>query len=262
VSIYIEARSETTMSELLTSSPWVKINPQARGRVRLFCFPYAGGGCSAYLPWMNLISPDIELCPVQLPGREDRFSETPFTRIESLVEELAQALALYLDTPFAFYGHSLGALVSFELARYLRRQNGPGPEHLFVSGCAAPQFPAIDPPIHQLPDGEFIQALRELNGTPDVVLQNTELMRVLSPLLRADFALCETYTYSPEEPFGFPVSAYGGLNDARAPRESVEAWKLQTDNKFILRMYSGDHFFIHTKRNILLQGIRQDLTIG
>jgi medium-chain acyl-[acyl-carrier-protein] hydrolase len=250
------------MSELLTSNAWIKPNPHTRGRVRLFCFPYAGGGCSAYLPWMRVISPDIEICPVQLPGREERLGERPFTRIDPLVEELARALAPYMAMPFAFYGHSLGALLSFELARYLRRQNGPAPTHLFVSGCLAPQLSAPEPPIHQLSDEEFIQALRSFNGTPDAVLQNTELMRILLPLLRADFALYETYAYIHEEPLRVPISAYGGLQDFRTTRESVEAWRSQTDSKFIMRMYPGEHFFIHAKRNIFLQGIRQDLIIG
>lgn len=250
------------MSKLLTPSSWVKLNPQTQGRVRLFCFPYAGGGSSAYLPWMSMISPEIELCPVQLPGREDRFSETPFTRLEALIAELSQVLIPYMDTPFAFYGHSLGALVSFELTRYLRRQQRPLPVHLFVSGCAAPQLPATEPPAHHLPDEDFIQALRGLNGTSDSILQNAELMRVLLPLLRADFALYETYTYRSEEPLDLPVSAYGGLQDDRAPRASVEAWKAQTASTFIIRMYPGDHFFIHTKRNILLRGIHQDLTFA
>lgn len=249
------------MSNVLTSGSWVKINPQTRRRVRLFCFPYAGGGSSAYFSWMSGISPDIEVCPVQLPGREDRLSETPFTHIAPLVEELAQALAPHIDVPFAFYGHSLGALISFELARYLRRQNGPVPMHLFVSGCPAPQLPATDSPISQLPDEEFIQALRRFNGTSDTVLQDADLMQVLLPLLRADFAIYETYTYVPEEPLACPISAYGGLQDFRATRAAIEAWQGQTSSTFIMRMYVGDHFFIHPKRKVFLQGIRQDLTI-
>jgi len=249
------------MSTVLTSGSWVKLNPQPQSRVRLFCFPYAGGGSSAYFSWISEISPDIEICPVQLPGREDRLSETPFTHIEPLVKELAQALTPYIDVPFAFYGHSLGALISFELARYLRHQNGPAPMHLFVSGCPAPQLPVMDAPISQLSDEEFIQALRRFNGTPDTVLQDADLMQVLLPLLRADFAIYETYTYIPEEPLACPVSAFGGLQDFRTTRAAVEAWRLQTSNKFIMRMYVGDHFFIHTKRKVFLLGIRQDLVI-
>lgn len=247
------------MSETVTSNAWVKLNPHARRRVRLFCFPYAGGGSSAYLPWVNEIAPEVEVCPVQLPGREGRMREQPFTQMEPLIEALAQALEPFLDLPFAFYGHSLGALISFELARHLRRQHGPTPVQLLVSGCHAPQLPMTDEPIHQLSDEEFVQALRRFNGTPDTVLQDADLMRMLLPLLRADFAIYETYTYTAEAPLNYPIASYGGLHDFRASRESVEAWKQQTDHKFIFRMYVGDHFFIHTKRKILLQGLYQDL---
>jgi medium-chain acyl-[acyl-carrier-protein] hydrolase len=249
------------MSTVLTSNAWVKLNPDPRRRLRLFCFPYAGGGCSAYFPWVNEITPEIEICPVQLPGREERFRETPFTHMEELVKTVAQALEPYLDQPFAFYGHSLGGLISFELARYLRRQQGPAPIQLFVSGCEAPQVPATDEPIGQLPDAEFLQALRRFNGTSEAIFQNTDLIQVLLPLLRADFRIYETYTYASEEPFSFPIAAYGGLNDFRARREGIEAWKVQTRQKFFFRMYVGNHFFIHTKRNILLQGITQDLVL-
>jgi len=250
------------VSETMVSSAWVKLNPNphARRRVRLFCFPYAGGGSSAYLPWVNEIAPEIEICPVQLPGREGRMRERPFTHMEPLIETLAEVLQPYLDVPFAFYGHSLGALISFELARQLRRQHGPTPTQLLVSGCHAPQLPLSDEPVHQLPDEEFVQALRRFNGTPDAVLQDADLMRLLLPLLRADFAIYETYTYTPEEPLSCPIAAYGGLHDFRASRESVEAWKQQTEHKFVFRMYAGDHFFIHTKRRVLLQGLYQDMT--
>ncbi|MGH2480977.1 MAG: thioesterase II family protein, partial [Ktedonobacteraceae bacterium] len=232
-----------------------------RRRLRLFCFPYAGGGSSAYFPWVSEIAPEIEVCPVQLPGREERIRETPFTHMEELVETVASALEPYLDQPFAFYGHSLGGLVGFELARYLRRRGWPEPGQLFVSGCSAPQVPPTDEPLGHLPDAEFLQALRRFNGTSETVLQNADLMQVLLPLLRADFRLYETYTYASEEPFSFPIAAYGGLDDARARREGIEVWKVQTNQQFFFRMYTGDHFFIHTKRKILLQGISQDLVL-
>ncbi len=248
------------MSETIAANQtWVKQIPQPRSHVRLFCFPYAGGGSSGYYPWAREISSEIELCLVQLPGREDRWHETPFTRMEPLIEAMAQALEPYMDVPFAFYGHSLGALISFELARYLRRQQAPEPLRLLVSACHAPQLPMRDEPMSQLPEAEFIQALRRFNGTPESILQDPEMLKLLLPLLRADLALYETYTYVPEEPLNLPVSAYGGLNDFRATRDEVEAWKTQTKDAFIFRMYAGDHFFINTKRNVFLQGLGQDL---
>src|SRR5439155_5730600 len=118
---------------------------------------------------------EIEVCPVQIPGREDHMRETPMTSMGSLVEALAQALEPYMDVPFAFYGHSLGGLISFELACYLRRQQGQMPMQLFVSGCPAPQLPLAEPPLHQLSDEEFIQALRRFNGTSDEILQDAGL---------------------------------------------------------------------------------------
>lgn len=247
------------MGALSTSNAWVRLNPHPRRRLRLFCFPYAGGGSSAYFPWVHEIAPEIEVCPVQLPGREERIRETPFSNMAELITAIAQALEPYLDQPFAFYGHSLGGLISFELARYLRRQQGPMPLQLIVSGCCAPQLPPVDEPIGELADAEFLQALRSFNGTPETILQNAELMRLLLPLLRADFRLYETYTYTVEEPFSFPIAAYGGVSDFRARREGIEAWRTQTRQKFLFRMYVGDHFFIHTKRGVLLQGISQDL---
>lgn len=251
------------MNQVLTSNAWIKLNEAQTGRrVRLFCLPFAGGGSAAYLPWMHEIASDIEVCPVHLPGREDRLRETAFTRMRPLVSALAEALQPYLQTPFALYGHSLGALVAFELTRYLRRQGSPLPMHLFVSGSPAPQLPLRDEPISHLADAEFIQALRRFNGTPDSILQDAEIMRMLLPLLRADFTIYETYTYAPEEPLHLPISAYGGLTDFRAPRDSVEAWRAQTDERYLFRMYAGDHFFLNTKRKVLLQGIRQDLVFS
>lgn len=248
-----------TMSEKMQASPWVKLPPRGRGRVCLFCFPYAGGGNAAYLPWVHAISPEIEICPVQLPGREERMSEPPFTRLQPLVEAAAGALAPYLDTPFAFFGHSLGAMIGFELTRHLRREGLPLPLHLFVSGFPAPQLPPVQPPLHELPEEEFLAALTRLNGTPTSVLEDADLMRLLVPLLRADFAVYETYMYLPEAPLDLPLSVYGGLRDTRAPRQALEEWHTQTTGRSTLRMYDGDHFFLHAKRAVLLQGIHQDL---
>src|SRR5205814_4666171 len=188
-----------------TVDSWIQYyqsKPQAC--LRLFCFPYAGGGASIFRTWSENLPPEIEACPIQLPGRESRLLEAPFSQLFSLIEPVAQALLPYLDMPCAFFGHSMGALVSFELARYLRRQHGLSPVHLFVSGRRAPQLSDPDPPIHPLPEAEFLEELRSLKGTPEEVLQNTELLQLLLPLLRADFAVCETYAYAPETPLLCP----------------------------------------------------------
>ena len=238
----------------------VRPQPSARPRLRLFCFPYAGGGASIFRAWPTYLPVDIEVCSIQLPGHETRLSEPLFTSLEALVSVLAQVLQPYLMQPFAFFGHSLGALVGFELARTLRQWGQPGPIHLFVSGHSAPQIPQTDPLVHQLPQADFIQKLTSLNGTPIEVLQNPELMELLYPVLRADFALNETYVYRPGLPLDCALSALGGLHDDLAGRSDIEPWREQTRGRFSLRILPGDHFFIHSARAPVLHAVVQDLT--
>jgi medium-chain acyl-[acyl-carrier-protein] hydrolase len=185
--------------------------------------------------------------------------ETPITRLSPLVQALAQALVPLLDIPFAFFGHSLGALVGFELARELRRQSGVQPVRLFVSADRAPQIPLPERPIHALPEGEFLLELRRLNGTPGKVLEHAELMRIMLPILRADFAVYETYAYSAEPPLDCVISSFGGLQDRKVCRSDLEAWRDQTRASFSLRMFPGDHFFLNTNQSLLLQVLSQEL---
>lgn len=225
----------------------------------MFCFPYAGGGASAYRGWAASLPGDVEVCPVQLPGRESRLREQPFTRSEALIPAVADALEPYMDMPFVFFGHSMGGMISFELSRELRRRDRTPPLHIFVSGRRAPQVPAREEPIHDLPEPEFIVKLRELNGTPEEVLQHAELMKLLVPILRADFAVNETYTYTQEEPFDIGISAFGGLGDDEVTKEDLELWRSQTRGRFRLRMLPGDHFFLHSGKDLLTEAIARDL---
>ncbi len=237
--------------------------PQAR--VRLFCFPYAGGGASIFRTWSEHLPPDIEVCPVQLPGRENRLLEIPFSTMPFLIDALGPALLPYLDMPYAFFGHSMGSLISFEVARYLRRiEYSHLPVSLFVSGHCAPQLPDADPPTYNLPEPAFVEALRSLKGTPEEILQNAEFLQLLLPLLRADFALCETYHYIHGTPLPIPISAFGGLQDPTVPHDGISAWHVQTSqpkktNNFRLRFFEGEHFFLHKQQVALLQALSEDL---
>ena len=235
-----------------------KLNPQAR--LRLFCFPYAGGGASAFRTWSDDLPPDIEVCLVKLPGRESRLTEPLYMQLSPLVQTLAQVLVPSLNPPFVFFGHSMGAPISFELVHELRRQMRPGPSHLFVAARRAPHIPESKPPIHRLPESEFVEELRRLNGTPEEVLQHAELMQLMLPILQADFALCETYSYTTKEPLDCPISAFGGLQDLRVSRDDLAAWRQQTRSSFALRMLPGDHFFVHNSQAPLLSAIARDLT--
>jgi medium-chain acyl-[acyl-carrier-protein] hydrolase len=154
----------------------------------------------------------------------------------------------------------MGGLVCFELARQLRREYNFSPQHLFVSGCRAPQIPDPDPPIHQLETSEFIEELRRFNGTPEAVLQNQELMDLLLPSLRADFAVLETYTYQPEPPLTCDITAFYGLEDKQVSQAEMQAWEQQTTAKFCLLTLPGDHFFLHSYQSLLLQLLSQEMT--
>jgi medium-chain acyl-[acyl-carrier-protein] hydrolase len=240
---------------------WVnyyKPNPQAR--LRLFCFPYAGGSASLFRGWAEHLPVKTEVCPVQLPGRESRFKEQAYSALPPLIEELANALNPALDMPFAFFGHSMGALIAFELTRYLAQRTGLHPRHLFISAHRAPQLPDSRPSIYHLADSAFIEELRHLNGTPREVLANEELMELLLPQLRADFTLVETYRYVAQEPLSCPISAFGGWQDTEVKQEEIAAWRVQTANVFSLHMLPGDHFFLHSNRSSLFQVLSQELT--
>ncbi|GCE15670.1 thioesterase II family protein [Tengunoibacter tsumagoiensis] len=248
------------MSHFFSTRSWiVRSNTQTQAQMRLFCFPFAGGGASTYQSWQRYLPEKVEICAVQLPGRENRMREKPYQEITPLVEALKQELNPYLDLPFAFFGHSLGALISFELARHLRRDHQIEPQHLFLSACRAPQFFADIAPLHALPQPALIAELRRLEGTPEDVLQNQDLMRMIVPMLRADFSVFENYLYYPEEPLSCPITAFAGQQDQRAPAEMVAWWREQTTSKFTMHTLPGKHFFINEARESLLALVRADL---
>ena len=233
-------------------TPWlVNWKPKRSGNLRLFCFPYAGGGDSIFRAWQHGLSDTVEVCPVELPGRGSRIAEPPFTDINQLVRCAAQALAPYLDKPFALFGHSMGALIAFELARHMRRDYSAQPVHLFVSGRPSPQTISEPYDLDQL-DSELRQILQRQ-------IRNRELTELMLPVLRADLALCKSYSYTPETPFSFSITAFGGLDDHGVPRHDIEGWREHTTGSFVLRMLPGDHFFPDTCRLILLEAISKEL---
>ncbi|HET6976592.1 MAG TPA: alpha/beta fold hydrolase [Pyrinomonadaceae bacterium] len=249
-----------TMSHTITTSNWLTCpKPNPRARMRLFCFPYAGGRAAIFRTWPDELPPEIEFYAIELPSRGKRIRESPITRMEPLVRGIAGAVEPLLDKPFCFFGHSMGALTSFELARLLRRERRPQPSYLFVSGSAAPQIPDAHPCTYDLPEPEFLDVLRRLNGTPREVLENEELLQLMLPTLRADFELLQVYKYADEPPLSCPITAFGGLQDKEVSREELEAWRAQTAATFILRNFPGDHFFLNSDRARLLWVISQEL---
>lgn len=236
---------------------WPKPNPLAH--MRLFCFPYAGGSSLIYRTWPNELISDVEVCLINLPGRAQRLREPAFTQLSLLVREIATAIRPFLNKPFAFFGHSMGALIGFELARQLRLEGAPAPAQLFLSGRGAPHLAEVDTPTFDLPDEAFVQELRRLKGTPAEVLENPELMQLMIPLLRADFEVCQTYEYKQEAPLDCPITVFGGLQDEDVPKAQLEAWREYTTSTFKLLMLPGGHFFLNTERAVLLRILSQEL---
>lgn len=247
--------------QVVSDSPWIdRVRPVDRTQVqlRLFCFPCAGGSTSMYRSWRNEISPGVEICALQLPGRGGRFSEPPFRRLEPLVSALAEHLERFLDVPCAFFGHSMGALVAFELAREFSK-HAEAPIHLIVSGLRAPQLLDRNNRLHDLPQDELLAALISLNGVPDQLSGEPEFLKLMLPTLRADLELCETYAYRPGPPLPCRISAYTGRDDPRCPAEDLIFWRAHTASEFSCRIFPGDHFFIESARRAVLSALSIDL---
>lgn len=233
---------------------WSVPAPLPAPRLRLFCFPHAGAGASCFFPWAATLRPHaIEVCAIQLPGRENRLLEIPFTHIDPLVESLAGAIEPFLRPPFCFFGHSLGTLVSFELMRRLRARGAPLPRHVFMSGRHAPQVPRAEETLSALPDLELIQQVAtRYGGIPKAVLQHRELVDVIVPALRADLTVLETYEYHDAAPFDCAITAYAGRQDPHVEEAVLARWKEHTTGGFSAVMFPGDHFFLQQDRAALI----------
>jgi medium-chain acyl-[acyl-carrier-protein] hydrolase len=234
--------------------------PNKNARLRLFCFPPAGGSAYQYMRWERELPGSIEVFPVQLPGRGGRLNEPPFRRLMPLAQTLARDLVPFLDRPYALFGHSMGALIAFELARHLERSIDNGPALLIVSGRRGPEWPRSKPPTYDLPDEEFKAELRRMNGTPEDVLNNPQLMELMTPMLRADFELVQTYVFEGPCALRCPIRGYGGLGDSAVTTESLQAWRQYTASSFSMSLFPGDHFFVFQSHNRFFYKLAMDLT--
>ncbi len=234
-------------------SAWITCpRPRPDARVRLYCLPFAGGGASAYRAWGTSLPPWVEVCPVQLPGREDRYREPAHTSIVDLARALAREIIPRSDTPFAVFGHSMGAVLAFELARALRHAGAPAPLALMLAAYPAPHVPPARAAIHHLSRHDFIEEIRRLRGTPTAVLENQELMEFVLPILRADFQACDTYAYAPEPPLECPFVVFGGTDDREVDRQALDRWRELTSAACSLHMLPGTHFFVQTHADHVL----------
>lgn len=241
------------------ASQWiVRPRPNPRAALRLVCFPYAGAGAHVFRTWPEALPAGVEVLAIALPGRDVRLREPLFHQLSPLVAALTDALASWLEPPFAVFGHSFGAMLGFAFARELHRRGLPGPLHLFASGRRAPQLPERDS-LRGLPEPAFLAALRRMGGIPDAVLDEPELIAYFLPILRADFTANESETIAADRPLPCSITALGGVADERVTQDELDAWRAQTTAAFDREMFGGGHFFLQTERAAFLGSLAQRL---
>lgn len=248
------------MNNVLGGNWLVRKPVQQAPRIRLFCFPYAGVGASAYRLWAAGLPGGIETCAVQLPGRESRLREPALERIDAIVDALLPVLRPHLDLPFAFFGHSMGAVVASELTAALARDGGPTPTHLFLSARRAPHLPDPDPPLTGLGDDDFVAEInRRYGGIPPEVARDREILELLLPCLRSDIEALESHRAGIVPRIACPLVVFGGTEDRRATQPELEAWSAFASGSFRVRMFPGDHFYINPCRVDVLADVAATL---
>lgn len=218
---------------------------------RLVCFPHAGGGASSFHAWRGVVWPEWELLAIKYPGRDARWTEAPARCLHQLADAIADAIAPRLDRPTTFYGHSMGALVAFEVARRLR--NRENLTHLIVAAHPAPRLAVDRDELSTLPTAALTEHLREMGGTPPAVLANVDLLELVLPAIRADFAICERYQPRPGPPLNVPITALGGDHDAGVAPTTLAAWRHESVGPFAHHIVEGGHFFSYAPGPWLLR---------
>lgn len=229
---------------------------------RLFCIPHAGGGPSAYRGWRDLLAPEIDVTIIELPGRETRFKETPYLRIDDLVHDLTEAVLPKIrdGQQFAFFGNSLGGLIAFETLQAIYELSCQEADHLFVSSVGAPHLPVQMPPIAHLSDHDLIREIQDrYAGIPAAVLDDTELLSAMLPTLRADVSVVESYRRLAPRPLACPITAFRGRRDRTIEARDVEAWSDQTVSSFRHVLLDEDHLYLQSARSSLTAQIRTTL---
>jgi len=230
--------------------------------LRLFSIPHAGGGPSAFRGWRDALAPELDVVIVELPGRETRFAEAPYQRIDDVVRDLTRAIipSIRNGQPFAFFGNSLGGLLAFETLQAIRGLTGLEAEHLFVSAIGAPHVPRTVPLISDLSDGDLIREIcHRYDGIPSAVLEDAELMAAMLPTLRADLKVIESYRLREPRPLSCSITAFSGKRDMTIAISDVKAWREQTTSSFTHIILEEDHLYLQSARDYLTSCVRQTL---
>lgn len=250
-----------SVNSIAPTSPWFMIpKPRPLAQLKLFCFPYAGAGPVVYRNWPLSLPAQVELVALRYPGRESRLREKSFTSLRPMLDNIFTEITPYLDRPFAFFGHSLGGLIAFELTRMLRSKQAPIPKHLFISSRRAAHLPDRYPPLHTLNDDDFTQMVQQrYSGIPDIIMNDPDLLELFLPILKADFSVLETYQYTPDQPLDMPVSTFVGQHDPGTSLQDIMAWQDQTLRQISVQTFPGGHFYLQNQQDNLLQAISKDL---
>lgn len=240
----------------MKATPWLLRRAGVRPRIQLYCFPYAGGNAAHFLGWQSALGPDVEICAVQLPGRGGRLVEPPLRSIDEIVSALTHVFPRSPHQPYALFGHSLGGLLAFELARLLIAPDHTPPCHLFVSGCSAPRYRKLIEPLNEFDDDALIEQLRGYNGTPSELLDHRELMTLMFPAIRADFFMAREYLYKTGPKLKIPITVLAGRADLHDRPEQIDGWQLETDEGVETVWFDGDHFFIDSHQAAVLSVVR------
>ena len=237
------------------------LKPKPLASMRLFCFPFGGGGASVFHSWPDAMGDEIEVRALQLPGREGRFNEPREKDLSKLIMDIVRALEAYQDKPFAILGYSLGSLLAFEVSRELRRQNLQIPVHLYMAAYGAPQSPPSHPPISPLGDTEFIEKVEYYYEPGGEAWNNLELREFLLPLLKDDITLAESYVYREDAPLNCPIDVFAGDSDRATPVETTHCWSEQTINELNHHLFEGGHFFLDNMANEMQSLVSHSLNL-
>lgn len=239
-------------------SRWLRRTETRSASMRLFCLPYAGGSARLFREWSEWCAPEIEVVAVEFPGRGSHARSSLISDMDTMIDRLLPVIDSMSDKPFALFGHSMGALISFELSRALSRTGRRCPIHLFVSAMRPPHVQG-EYKLHNLPDRQFVEALRALKGTPSEILSDLSLLELFIPVLRADLRLAETYCYQPAPAMKHPITVFGGLSDITVTVQRLAEWRKHTRENCSIRLIEGNHFFIHEQAHVLAAGILKAL---
>ncbi len=242
------------------SSLFVPATWQTAPGMILFCFPYAGGSPYIFRNWKARLQPEIAIVALQTPGKAMRIAESPHDSVQEIVAEIVRNFPQMGSRTFAFYGHSLGALIAFELARELRRAGRPQPRHLFVGAARPPHIGPLLPRLHGLEEQAFLDAVQaRYSGLPAAILENPEALALFLPALRADFTAYESHAFETEAPLSCPISGFAGERDTLIPADTVAGWEMHTSSAFDLHVLRGGHFFLEDSCDQLTDAIKREL---